>query len=744
MNRFMTLSLHASALALATSAVAAPPDSSWPHWRGPNHDAVSREGGWSVTGRDEPLWSLNVGLGYSCVAIDAGRLFTLGFHEEEGLDRLLCLDPTTGEELWRTEWSGEVLANFHGGGTLTTPSIDGDLLYLSSRFGMGRCVRADTGEVVWTRDYAKELSLEPTFHGFSASPLVLEDRMILVFGDVVACCEKETGDVRWRAGETGGDGGYSNPVPFELDGRPLIAVYDGTGLVVYDRDDGASVWSYAWKPKGGGVNCCTPIVLGDRVFVSSAYDLGSVMLRLGADPTPELVWDNRQFRNKVSSCVLWDDHIYGFDESMLKCLDLDGNEMWRVRGLGLGTPAIADGKLLVLSSKGHLLIAEATPDGFDELVRRKVLDGGVYWTPPVLLGGLIYVRNSLGDLACLDHRGDAGSPTAAAPMTDEPEPSPLPPATALFERHAALIGADALRTRTAMRVTGEFETLSDGITRCPMTIERAAPDRWHLEYSLGKYGKVERGYDGDVAWVVDPFYGNEVLSGDRLREVQELIAFHHEADWRDAYPEMKTVGRTRFADRECIEVSAVTARGTQRRVYFDARTGHKVGHVADSEALTVYSDWRDFDGVLLPARTTRLITDTGVEETTLVTEVSWGPVDDHAFDRPDVIRKLLRTPEEIEADAARLHARFGSHLGSFRADFPPYDGSAWTILIENGELKYSTELEPPNAIAEPDENGRSPLPYPGMFLDFIADENGAIDRLRLTARGEEHVLPRIP
>ena len=102
--------------------------------------------------------------------------------------------------------------------------------------------------------------------------------------------------------------------------------------------------------------------------------------------------------------MLYDGHLYGFDEAMLKCIDLDGEEQWRVRGLGKGSVAVAGGRLIVLSSKGELIIAEADPEEFRELSRKKVLDGGEYWTTPVLLDGLIYCRNSEGDLVCLDHR----------------------------------------------------------------------------------------------------------------------------------------------------------------------------------------------------------------------------------------------------------------------------------------------------------------------------------------------------
>ena len=109
-------------------------------------------------------------------------------------------------------------------------------------------------------------------------------------------------------------------------------------------------------------------------------------------------------RNKMSGCVLIDRNIYGFDEDTLKCIGVDGEEKWKVRDVENGSLMAADGKLIVVSAAGELIVAEATPEEFRELSREEVLEGGVFWTPPVLVDGRIYVRNSLGELVCRDHR----------------------------------------------------------------------------------------------------------------------------------------------------------------------------------------------------------------------------------------------------------------------------------------------------------------------------------------------------
>ena len=116
------------------------------------------------------------------------------------------------------------------------------------------------------------------------------------------------------------------------------------------------------------------------------------------------LWESKVMRNHMTGCIAWDGFLYGIDETTLKCLDTDGNEIWSKRGLGMGTLMVANGRLVVMSSKGELIIADASPGGYSELSRTKVLKGGVYWTMPVLANGLIYCRNSIGDVVCRDHR----------------------------------------------------------------------------------------------------------------------------------------------------------------------------------------------------------------------------------------------------------------------------------------------------------------------------------------------------
>jgi outer membrane protein assembly factor BamB len=377
------------------------PGDDWPTWRGAAGTGVSSEKHWSSRGKEQPLWETNVGLGYSSVAISAGRLYTLGFDADLEQDVVFCLAADTGEEHWSFTYPAKIWDLYHEGGTLTTPSVDGERVFLSEREGWLRCLGAKDGQVHWEKAAAKELECEPPTWGFSASPLVLGERVVMNYGRVAAY-DKRDGKLAWSTRKNYGHA-YSTPTLLELRGRPALAVFAGQGLVLLSTEDGAELGFTPWETKYD-VNAMTPVVLPGRVFVSSGYDRGCALIDLTGDE-PKVLWESKVMKNQMTGAILWQEHLYGFDDSVFKCIDLAGEERWRERGLGKGAHVLADGRLIVLSEQGELVVAEASPGGYKELSRAKVLDGSVCWTMPVLANGLIYCRNQGGDLVCLDHRG---------------------------------------------------------------------------------------------------------------------------------------------------------------------------------------------------------------------------------------------------------------------------------------------------------------------------------------------------
>ncbi|MCH7602438.1 MAG: PQQ-like beta-propeller repeat protein [Planctomycetes bacterium] len=388
-------SLTCATMLLASSANA----DDWLNWRGPNGTGVSSESQWTAQGQSNSLWSKNVGLGYTTFVVKGDRLITAGFDEDKEQDTILCLNATTGENIWGHTYAAKIRDNSHNGGTLSTPSIDGDRVYVLNREGLFICLQFEDGKVIWQKNLMETNGLEYPTWMFAASPLVLEDMVIVNVGHLIAF-NKESGKQIWKTKNTGH--AYSTPLSFENDGQSRLAVINGDGLVVFDQKSGKEIASHPWKTSYD-INASTPIAIGNRIFISSGYNHGSAMLQLDGNKL-KVLWENKEMRTKMSGSVYWDGHLYGFDDTRLQCLDTDGNEKWSKRGLGMGTLMVANGRLVVMSSKGELIIADASPGGYSELSRTKVLTGGVYWTMPVLANGLIYCRNSMGDVVCRDHR----------------------------------------------------------------------------------------------------------------------------------------------------------------------------------------------------------------------------------------------------------------------------------------------------------------------------------------------------
>lgn len=714
----------------------------WPQWLGPARDGVSQEREWSSTGAAEPLWRRDVGRGYSCVTVVDGALYTSG-HDVEALeDRVLCLDAATGEERWRHAFPAETMDRFHGGGTQATPIWHEGRLYVSHREGRTFALDAATGELVWERDLGTSHEIEPTMYGFAASPLVLADGLYIHVGDRAFRLDPDTGEVVWHADELGA-GGYANPLPFEHHGHPSLLLYTGDGVVVLDRETGAATARVEAKGGSvrGGLKASTPLVLGERVLVSAAYDQGSTLIDFsGEEPTK--VWESRRMRAKVSGIFRWEDHVYGFDESMLKCIDLDGNEVWRVRGLGMGALSIAGGRLLVLSSESELIVAEATPEEFRELSRAHVLtSGGECWTTPVIVDGLVYCRSSLGELVCRDHRG---TPAQVAPGESDanlpfPRTGLAPPAASLLAGQSFL-REDAAAV-TSFRATGTFESTAQGITPMPMTLEIAADGRWALVVDMGEFGEIRRGCDGEAAWSLDPFYSDEVFAGVLLDEARELWSLDGRVGWRG---DGELRGRASFLGYDAWAVDVPREDEPPRTVWFDVDSHRLIGQEAPGASLIRFGEWRVIDGVPLPTDVRILEPEAGIEDRLRIESGERNVVDlETAFARPSEVVAMLRTPEEIEAENARLAELHAAKLGTYVVGFEPFVGQDAVVEVAEGELRFTLAGVPPFALEPPDEDGVLAVRgRPGLTLRFEATESGPAGAVLLTRPEGVERLPR--
>ena len=378
----------------------------WPHWGGPDRNGVSKESDWLFQWPDEGpkiAWKAKVGLGYSGFVVADNRAFTAG--HDNAKDTVFCFDAKTGKEVWKHSYPAQLGDKYFDGGTTGTPTIDGDKVYWLSRWGDLFCFEAGSGKIVWEKNVHKETGIRIPDWGFTGAPYVHEGLLVLNVGDAGMGVEKATGKIVWKSANK--DAGYSTPQPLKRGEELLVVFGSRESYVAVNPEDGKEAWRVRWVTQYG-VNAANPIFHEDKMFISTGYGKGAGLFDLKENP-PKEIWKSKVLRTQLNAGVLYEGNIYGADgdtteKASLKCIDFaTGKELWKEPNFGNGGVIVAAGKLILLSAQGELMVAPADPSGFKPLARAQVL-GGSSWTAPVLANGMIYCRNSRGDVVCADVR----------------------------------------------------------------------------------------------------------------------------------------------------------------------------------------------------------------------------------------------------------------------------------------------------------------------------------------------------
>jgi outer membrane protein assembly factor BamB len=387
----------AAAVLLAVGNVAA---ADWAQWRGPTRDGISTETGWSAkwgAGGPKVLWRAEVGTGCSSFTAVGDRVYTMG--NKDNTDTVYCLDAATGKVVWKHSYKQDLDPNMFEGGPGGTPAIDGPRVYTLSR--QGRLLCLEEGRVIWSKNLPADFGAEVPKWGYANSPLVLGDHLLLDVGgkgSSAVALNKLTGAVVWKAGDD--PASYSSPVVIAPGDNPSVAFLNATGLVVRAARDGRELWRYPWKTEYD-VNAAVPIAVGEAVLVSSGYNHGAALIKPGAKGV-EAVWQSKSLRNQINSSVLWKGHLYGFDESSLTCLEAaTGAVKWKRSGMGKGSLILADGRLLIMSENGKLVVANPTPEKFESVAEAQVLSKKRSWVVPTLAHGRIFLKNNDGEAAAI-------------------------------------------------------------------------------------------------------------------------------------------------------------------------------------------------------------------------------------------------------------------------------------------------------------------------------------------------------
>lgn len=385
----------------------------WYRWRGANGNGRVEDAAWNQDwNKEQPTvaWTCSVGTGFSSVVVKDGRAYTIGHVGTE--DVVHCLDVSSGEVIWKFGYPAELDDRDFEGGPTSTPTIDGDRLYVLGRAGELFCFAAASGELQWQKQIVEETDVRLPGWGLSAAPFVIGDTLLLNVGEAGAAVNKHSGELLWSSADR--ECGYATPVLIQDasasgDGASKAILASGRSYLCVDVASGEQLWSVRWLTSFN-CNAADPILHDGKMFLCSGYNRGAALFELGdGQDQPSVIWKSKEMKNQIHGSILYQDHLYGIDGDMetdarLRCLDwATGDVIWSVDDLHPGGLAIVGDKLLLLTESGELILAAASPAGWAPSASLKVLSEKT-WTAPVFCGGRVYCRSIAGTLVCVDCR----------------------------------------------------------------------------------------------------------------------------------------------------------------------------------------------------------------------------------------------------------------------------------------------------------------------------------------------------
>jgi len=381
----------------------------WTNFRGPRRDGKYEETSistnWPANGLPV-VWKQPVGIGHSSFVVADGKAYTL--EQRRSQEVVAAYDMNNGRELWTQKWNAEY-NDETGDGPRSTPTWDAGRLYALGATGELRCLDASNGAVIWGKNILSDNQARNLPWAMAASPLIVDDKVIVLPGGTsgksVVAYNKNTGAPVWRV--LNDTQAYVSPMLVELAGRRQIVVVSASRVVGLTPENGTLLWEYAWDT-ANGINVSQPIMVDrNRFFISSGYGKGAALVEVkgsGNSFTASTVWENNNMKNKFNSSVLYNGYIYGLDEGILVCLDVNtGERKWKDGRYGYGQIILAGSNLIVTSDQGDVALVKATPSKYTEVARFTAVQGQT-WNYPAIANGRLLVRNS-NEMAAYDISG---------------------------------------------------------------------------------------------------------------------------------------------------------------------------------------------------------------------------------------------------------------------------------------------------------------------------------------------------
>lgn len=372
----------------------------WPEFRGPNRDGVVAGIVLSEDWEQNPpelLWKRAIGPGWSSFAVAENHLFTQEQIGDE--EAVICMDADTGDTLWTFSAKGRFAEEMGGIGPRATPTYHARQIFAIGADGMVVCLDAANGKQKWRRELKEDAQRAPPTWGFSSSPLIVDDLVVVHGGGAgdkgVFAYSQADGSIRWQVAS--GDHSYSSPQKATFGDVSGILMATNEGLQFLDPKDGSTIWNHEWKI--ATYRAVQTVVNGDSIYVASSMGNGIRKLNVSiADGVwnIETDWTSRDLKPDFNDMVSYQGALYGFDATIFGAVSMDtGKRLWKKGRYGAGQVLLLSesGQMLVTAESGELVLLRASQEKLDEVARIPAIESKT-WNHPVVVKDRIYLRNS--------------------------------------------------------------------------------------------------------------------------------------------------------------------------------------------------------------------------------------------------------------------------------------------------------------------------------------------------------------
>lgn len=374
----------------------------WPQHLGPKRDGHSAETGLI---REFPpagptvAWKREVGSGWAGPVVKDGKVIL--FHRVEADEVVECLDARTGKSIWKQSYRSKYRDQFNfDDGPRSTPLIDGKRVITLGANGQLSSWAFESGKAEWTRNINDDFNVEAGFFGVATSPMLIGGKLLINVGGKkagVVAFDPATGKDLWVSGNDGVS--YSSPVTATVNGEELAVFFTRAGLLTVEPTSGKIRHQHPWRPRiNASVNAATPIVFKNRIFLTTSYGTGAILLEPSKEGVKEVWSGDESISSHFSTPVLIGDHLFGIDgrqeaRARLRCVEWEtGKVRWSKEQFGCAGLIAADKILIAVTENGDLVLIDPSATAYKELARSAILESPVR-ALPALSDGLLFARD---------------------------------------------------------------------------------------------------------------------------------------------------------------------------------------------------------------------------------------------------------------------------------------------------------------------------------------------------------------